>query len=76
MHYKLEDADLMNVVVSRADVDWISLCGMYCIANTGACMQDARVIYYCLLREAWFGPVDPGATRSTPHDSQDPVAVY
>ncbi len=73
-HYKLEDADLMNVVVSRADVDWISLCGMYCIANTGACMQELSTIVSG--GRARFGPVNPGATRSTPHDSQDPVAAY
>jgi hypothetical protein len=56
MHYKLEDADLMNVVVSRADVDWISLCGMYCIANTGACMQELSTIVSG--GRARFGPVD------------------
>jgi hypothetical protein len=72
MHYKLEDADLMNVVVSRADVDWISLCGMYCIASTSACMQELSI-----------APEGHGSARSTrvpppqhaherDRDSQDP----
>jgi hypothetical protein len=44
MHYKLEDVDLMNVVVSRADVDWISLCGIYCIASKLLVHAHARVV--------------------------------
>jgi hypothetical protein len=56
MHYKLEDADLMNGFEGRCRLDlalWdVPYCQYWCM--------HARVIYHCLWREGTVWPGRPG----------------